>query len=106
MDPDFHLVAFDEIPWQSPSVGARVKAVVRGDKRLRLVEFALDFVEPDWCTKEHVGFVIQGAMEIEIAGRVMGFKAGDGLAIPGGDGDRHRHRVTRETTILFLVEPV
>jgi len=97
-------LAFARIPWESPAPGLRTKAVVRAGKKLRLVEFGLDFVEPEWCTRGHAGIVLEGSLELDVAGNVVGFQAGDGLLIPAGEATRHRHHATRRTATLFLVE--
>jgi quercetin dioxygenase-like cupin family protein len=99
-----YLVDFNDVPWESPAPGIRVKAVVRGGKKLRLVEFTHEFVEPDWCTKAHIGLVLEGELALDIDGIVHKFRAGDGLFIAGGERNRHRHHATPETTRLFLVE--
>jgi quercetin dioxygenase-like cupin family protein len=99
-----HLVEFNDIPWDTPARGVKVKSLVRGDKRLRLVEFTHEFTEPDWCTKGHVGLVLEGEVAININGVVQNFKTGDGLVIPSGEQSRHKHHDTIKPTRLFLVE--
>ena len=55
-------VNFDSLEWQSPLPGARFKSFEGDGRRVRLVEFSRDFVEPDWCTKGHIGvFWLQDA---------------------------------------------
>ena len=99
-------IAFADMPWEMLVRGARTKTVVRDGKRLRLVEFGLDFVERDWCTRGHAGFLLDGAMEVDIDGTVFAYQAGDGLLIPAGAATRHRHHATLRPTTLFLVEDV
>src|SRR5262245_12357835 len=99
-----HRVEFSDLPWDAPAHGMRVKSVVQGDKKLRLVEFSLEFVEKDWCIKEHVGLVLDGEIAININGVVQNFRAGDGLFIPRGEQNRHKHHDTVKPATLFLVE--
>jgi len=99
-----YRIEFNDIPWDSPARGVRVKSLQRGDKKLRLVEFTQEFVEPDWCTKGHIGLVLEGEVAININGVVQNFKAGDGLMIPSGAENRHKHHDTIKPTRLFLVE--
>ena len=87
-----------------PRARLRTKTVVRGGKKLRLVEFGAEFVEPDWCTRAHAGLVLEGEMELDVDGRVVRLRAGDALMVPGGEGHRHKHHATIATTRLFLVE--
>jgi quercetin dioxygenase-like cupin family protein len=96
--------AFDQIAWQSPAPGLRTKTLIRGDKKLRMVEFGAAFVEPNWCTRGHAGLVLEGEMEINFDGRIERFRAGDALVIPNGEAHRHRHHTTIRTARLFLVE--
>ena len=84
--------------------GHQVKSVLQGEKRLRLVEFTQEFTEPDWCTKGHIGMVLEGEVAININGVIQNFKAGDGLLIPSGAQSRHKHHHTIKPTTLFLVE--
>jgi Cupin domain len=97
-------IAFDEIAWLTVAPGLRTKTVVHGGRKLRLVELGRDFVEPDWCTRGHAGLVLEGAIDIDVAGTVLRFRAGDGLFIPAGEEHHHRHHATLATARLFLVE--
>jgi len=101
-----HLVDFESIPWEQPAPGVRFKASVHHRKRIRIVEFTDQFVEPDWCLKGHIGYVLVGEMEVEFEGTVTRYKAGDGLFIPEGENHKHRHYSTIRKTTLFLVEDV
>ena len=103
-EEDDYLVDFATIPWAFPEVGVRVKQVVRGNYRVRLVEFSEDFVEADWCRKGHIAFVVRGTIEIDFGTRVFTFKAGDGLFIPPDESSKHKARVPNGTATLFIVE--
>jgi quercetin dioxygenase-like cupin family protein len=94
------------MPWQQPTAGVRFKAYDRDGQRLRLAEFSKDFVEPDWCTKGHIGYVLQGRMEVDFHGQLVTFRAGDGLFIPPGSEHGHKARVLRERVRVILVESV
>jgi quercetin dioxygenase-like cupin family protein len=75
-----------------PLPGARFKAYKHDGKLLRLVEFTKKLVEPDWCKKGHIGYVLNGEMEINFDGETVPYKAGDGIFIP--PGERHKHIAT------------
>ena len=80
----------------------RAKVKIFQDKQLRLVEFGANFVEPDWCTRGHAGYVLEGEIQIEFDDTISTFRAGEGLNIQAGT--RHRHYKTLATSVLFLVE--
>ncbi len=99
-------VDFQSLSWETPTVGARFKAYEKNGCQLRVVEFSKAFVEPDWCTKGHVGFVLDGEMEIDFNGEVVHFSPGDGLFIPEGEATKHMARVLTDIVKLVLVESV
>ena len=78
-------IDFDSIPWDTTTPGARAKVFARNGRRLRLVEFTTDFVEPGWCTSGHIGYVLEGELEITFADRTERFARGDGVFIPPGE---------------------
>ena len=84
----------------------RFKAFEQDGRKLRLAEFTRDFVEADWCTQGHVGYVLAGRMEIDFHGRVVTFQAGDGLFIPAGGEHGHKARVLTDSVTVVLVESV
>ena len=100
------VIEFAEAPWESPAPGLRVKEVCRGNQRLRLIEFREGFTETDWCRTGHMGYVIEGTLEIDVGGRVFQAEAGDGLFIPSGESARHKARVRRGKATLFVVDAV
>ena len=63
--------------------GARHKVVGRGGKRLRLVELTPAFVDPEWCLKGHIRYVMEGILEIEFDSRIERVSAG-GPETPSG----------------------
>ena len=99
-------VDFDSISWESPMVGVRFKAYDQNGTRLRLVEFSKEFVEPDWCRKGHIGYVLDGEMELDFNGEVVHFGPGDGIFIPDGEDHKHMGKVLTETIRVILVEDV
>ncbi len=104
MDTKTLRIDFDEIAWQPALPGSRFKQAVRGHQQFRLLEFAREFVEPDWCTKAHSGFVVEGELEIDFQGRLVRYVQGDGLFIPGGASSGHKARALTERALLFLIE--
>jgi hypothetical protein len=97
-------IAFDTIEWKSPVQGARFKAHVADGRKLRLLELNSQFVELDWCEKGHIGFVLEGSLEVDFQGQLVTFHAGDGLFIPPGPSSAHKARSLTPAVRLILVE--
>jgi quercetin dioxygenase-like cupin family protein len=101
---DQYKIDFESSQWETPAEGVRFKAYEQGGRKLRLVEFSKEFVEPDWCTKGHIGYILEGQMEIDFDGRVILFGPGDGIFIPPGEEHRHKGRVLTDKVKAILVE--
>ena len=99
-----HRINFDSMDWETPANGVRFKAYPYGDKKLRLVEFSKEFIEPDWCTKGHIGYILEGQMEIDFDGNKEVFGPGDGVFIPAGQEHKHIGRVLTDNVKAILVE--
>ena len=99
-----YRIDFDCLEWQALAPGARAKSFVQDGKKIRLLEFTQEFVEPDWCQKGHIGYVISGGLTIDFNGDIQHFNCGDSIFIPSGEAHKHRHHSTLDTVRLFLVE--
>jgi hypothetical protein len=99
-----YRVDFKGIPWEEPMAGVRQKVMRHGDKRLRLVEYSRD-LKPHWCERGHIGYLLEGELEIKFDSGVVMFEAGDGIFIPPGPEHRHMAGVlSREATAIFVEE--
>jgi hypothetical protein len=97
-------IAFDRLEWESPMPGMKVKRFEQGDRCLRLVEFREDFHEPDWCSKKHMGYVLDGSCAIDVAdGRSVRFQQGDGLFLAGDEQSRHEVKVDPGQRVLLVL---
>ena len=101
-----YKIDFELVGWEMPTVGVRFKAHEQNGRKLRLAEFTKEFVEADWCTKGHIGYVLDGQMEIDFDGKVIMFGPGDGLFIPAGEKHKHKAKVFTDTLKIILVEDV
>jgi quercetin dioxygenase-like cupin family protein len=99
-----YKIDFESMAWEVPADGVRFKAYEQGGRKLRLVEFAKEFVEPDWCTKGHIGYILEGEVEIDFDGKKEVFGPGDGIFIAAGEEHRHKGRVLTDTVKAILVE--
>jgi ethanolamine utilization protein EutQ (cupin superfamily) len=99
-----YKVPFELMPWENPMVGVRFKVYEQDGKKLRLAEFTKEFVEPDWCRKGHIGYILEGQMEVNFDGKVIVFGPGEGIFIPAGAENRHKARVLKDVARVILVE--
>ncbi len=101
-----YRIDFKSMPWESPAAGVKFKAYERNGRKLRLVEFTREFVEPDWCTKEHIGYILEGKLEVSFDGKVIVFGPGDGLFISSGEKHKHKSRVLTDAVKIIMAEDV
>ena len=62
----------------------------RSRKRLRLIEFSKGFIEQDWCVHGHIGYVLDGRLNIDFDGTSVLYNPGDAIFIP--EGEEHKHK--------------
>ncbi|MEM7425025.1 MAG: cupin domain-containing protein [Pseudomonadota bacterium] len=96
-------VDFEGLDWESPMPGVRHKILIRGDRKLRLVEYS-STMEPHWCSVGHFGQILSGEFEIAFDDGVEVFGPGDGVAIPDGEAHRHMARCLTDTVTALFVE--
>ena len=99
-----YKIDFESIQWEIRANGVRFKAYEQDGRKLRLVEFAKEFIEPDWCVKGHTGYILEGKMEIDFDGEKEVFGPGDGVFIPAGEKHKHKGRVLTNKVKAILVE--
>jgi quercetin dioxygenase-like cupin family protein len=90
--------------WTRPANGVRSKVYTDGTRQLRLVEFSKGFVEPAWCLKGHVGYVLEGGAELELEDENVTFGLGDGIFIHAGEEHKHKLTVLTDVFRVVLVE--
>ncbi len=98
-----HKVRFDRLEWTTPFEGVRHRIEDVFGRRLRLVEYA-GSMPLHWCERGHVGYVLDGRLEIEFEGETVVYEPGDGVCIPDGAEHRHRARVLTDVARVFFVE--
>lgn len=98
-------IDFADLDWEIPLPGARFKRHAGDGRVVRLIEFTEDLVEPDWCRKGHVGYVVDGRLTIDFPDGPVVYETGDALLIEAHEADRHMARVgPGERALLFMVE--
>jgi quercetin dioxygenase-like cupin family protein len=98
-------VDFEAIPWENPVRGARAKVMGHGGRRLRLVEYT-PAMEPHWCEKGHIGYVLKGRFEIQFDDETLVYETGDGVFIPSGRQHRHMGKALTDVVRCVFVEDV
>jgi len=97
-------IDFASLPWDTGPTGIRSKTVLRDRRQIRLVELEGDNPEHDWCVTGHVGYVLEGELEIAFENRTERFATGDGFLIRSGENQRHRPQAVSRRVVLLLVE--
>ncbi len=83
--------------------GVRHKCVVQGDRKLRLVEYCRE-MEPHWCSRGHIGIILDGQFEIRYDTVSEIYNPGDGVCIPSGEEHRHMAVALTDTVRAVFVE--
>jgi quercetin dioxygenase-like cupin family protein len=99
-----YKIDFTAVPWKTPADGVREKTVERNDKRLRLIEFSKGFVEKDWCLSSHIGYVLDGKLDINFNGTSVSYNSGDAIFIPEGEKHKHKAHIVADTVTVFAVD--
>ena len=99
-----YKVNFEAMDWQQGRPGVRFKTYSDGGRQVRLVEFATSEGDPHWCQAGHIGYVLEGGLEIDFNGELLSFAKGDGLFIPSGPSHAHRGTKIQPGTRLLMVE--
>lgn len=99
-------IDFTSIPWESPIDGARSKIYRYANKQVRLVEITNRFIETEWCTRGHIGYILDGQLEINFNGNIVIFNKGDGFFIPAGEKDKHIGRILTDVVKIIFVEDI
>jgi quercetin dioxygenase-like cupin family protein len=103
MRPADVRLEFETIAWESPGPNVRFKAIRKNGVQLRLLEFSRGFVEHDWCSKKHIGYVLAGELALEMPEGTVRVRAGEGIVLSGPDA-KHKASALTDTVTLFLVE--
>jgi quercetin dioxygenase-like cupin family protein len=100
-----HRIDFNGVSWEAPMDGVRSKAAQQGGRQLRLVEYT-PAMEPHWCERGHIGYVLDGRFEILFDDQTVVYEKGDGVFIPSGRAHRHMGRALTPVVRCVFVEDV
>lgn len=82
-------IQFNKIPWDKSTTGIAQKVHQEGNKIIRLVRFDEHFIEEDWCTKSHMGYVLEGTLHLNFPEIQQTYNKGDALML----GSDCKHKV-------------
>lgn len=98
-----NLIHFENIDWERPKEGVEQKVYTDGNQQLRLLRFRDSFVEEEWCLNGHVGFVLEGEMDINFNGVITKYKKGNGLWINEGESSKHKVMIEKGKQIELIL---
>jgi quercetin dioxygenase-like cupin family protein len=98
-----YRIDFSSLEWESPLEGVRHKVFTSGVTRLRLVEY-LPTMPLHWCEKGHMGYILEGNLQVEFDAATDVFTQGDGVFIPDGAAHKHRAKVLSDVVRAIFVE--
>lgn len=94
---------FKDLNWEKPSIGVEQKIVSNANIKMRLLRFNDDFVENHWCTKGHIGYVLDGEITINFNGKTETYKKGDGLWIEAGEDNKHKAIIAKGLFVEMIL---
>ncbi len=95
---------FDDAEWVCPRPGLRSKTLQMAPGRMRLLEMTPELSHPEWCTVGHVGYLLEGKLEVRFADEVVTYEPGDGMVIPGGEAHKHIPRALTDVVTMYIVD--
>ncbi len=84
----------------------RFKQFQQDDLQLRLVQCDQAKLYSNWCLKGRIGYLVEGEVEIDVAGKLFTYTKGDVILLPEDEEHKYRHKVLTEITQFFAVDKV
>lgn len=98
-------IEFQAIDWEQIATGAKQKLCQTQNKTIRLLRLNDSFLEAHWCTKGHIGYVLEGEMTLDFNGNKINYKVGDAFIIKEGEATKHKAIIENNKFVkLLLVE--
>lgn len=99
-------IDFEKVEWENSSPFLRSKSFEQNGKKVRVVELKKGLDHPDWCETGHIGYVLEGELDIDFDGEILNYKRGDVLFIASGETEKHIPIPKSEKVLLLLVEEI
>lgn len=100
-----YKVDFASLGWNTwaGELPGRVKVAREAGQQVRLIELGPGFVEPDWCERGHIVYVVSGRYMQQVGTETWEMQTGQALILP--PGTRHRSRNTGSlAAVVFVVD--
>src|SRR5579859_479152 len=100
-----YRVNFADLGWNSwaGELPGRVKYAREGGQQVRMMELGPGFVEPEWCERGHIVYVVSGRYMQQVENETWEMVAGQALIL--SPGTRHRSRNTGSlAAVVFVVD--
>ena len=101
-----YKIKLDDLEWVSPGDDIRYKCYQQDGYQIRFVELGKNMVHPEWCFSGHIGYIVEGKLEITFLDRTDVYEPGDAMFIPDGEEHKHRPRALTDKVIFFSVEKI
>lgn len=77
------VIPFPELPWRP---GTHPLERKKGDPLcpIALLEFSPGFADPNWCSRGHAGYVLEGSLRLEFQASTQVVSCGAGFIIDPG----------------------
>lgn len=99
-------VDFANKPWIEDKPGLRYKERRIGAHKMRLLEVTDAYVDRHWCSLQHTGYVIEGAITFLFPDGEVRYEAGQGIVITSSPDHQHKAVVAPgERALLVFFEP-
>jgi len=98
----FTRLPFTSLPWAVGAHPLEKKKLVPGHS-VGLLEFEPDFEDPNWCTRGHIIYVLDGTLELGLdGGAAEQVQAGDGCVLARGTPHRARNPGDRPVRLVIV----
>ena len=67
-------IDFSSIEWDSSNPEIKTKIFQQDENQIRILEISKELYHPDWCKTGHIGFVMEGELEIEFDDETINYK--------------------------------
>jgi len=92
-------------PAAAPLPHASVRAVPFSDGQVRVLRLERGFVEPDWCRRPHLGYVLSGELVLDLVdGSRLIIPAGEAFELTADPARAHKAAPAGEAVEILLVE--
>lgn len=96
----FTRLPFPSLDWLPGAHPLERKKLV-ADQSVALLEFAPGFEDPNWCTRGHIIYVLEGMLDLDLDGGTESLRAGEACVL--APGTRHRARNPTDVAVRLLV---